>query len=148
MQKIFCAVLALLATTACTIAPEKPKAGWSMATSGEQYERLLWDSVKTKNWSEIEAHLSGTVVTQTPDAIRNKQQSMEHMRQLDLKDYSIGDIQTATAGADIIVSYTFLAHGTLNGQPLPDKPMRMMTVWQQTKRGMTMAAHTTMPASP
>ena len=138
-------VCALALATSCTIAPEKAKPGWAMATSGEQYERLFWDAVKAKNWRDVEAHLSGTIVTQTPDAVRNKQQTMEHIRKLNLADYSIGDIQTETAGADIIVSYTFLPKGTMDGAPLPEKPMRMMSVWQQAKRGMIMAVHTTMP---
>ena len=145
MRKLLCAVVVLLLTSACTIAPEKPKPNWSMATSGEQYERLFWDSVKAKNWRDVEMHLSGTVVTQTPNAVRNKQETMEHVRKLDLTDYSIGEVQTETAGADIIVTYVFTGKGTLEGQPLPDKPMRMMTVWQQAKKGMMMAAHTTMP---
>src|SRR3569833_1985335 len=139
------AACALALTMACTIAPEKAKPGWAMATSGEQYERLFWDSVKAKNWRDVEAHLSSTIVTQTPDAVRNKQQTLEHVRKLNLTDYSIGDIQTETAGADIIVSYTFTGKGSMDGTALTEKPMRMMSVWQQTKKGMIMAAHTTMP---
>ncbi|ABF39808.1 hypothetical protein Acid345_0803 [Candidatus Koribacter versatilis Ellin345] len=147
MRKLLCAVIVLLLTSACTIAPEKPKPGWEMATSGEQYERLFWDSVKAKNWRDVEAHLSGTIVAQNPAAVANRQQTIEHLRKFDLTDYSIGEIQTETAGADIIVSYMFTGKGTIDGQPLPDKPLRMMSVWQQAKKGMIMAAHTTMPTS-
>jgi hypothetical protein len=145
MRKMLFAALALLITTACTIAPDKPKPGWTMATSGEQYERLFWDSVKAKNWRDVEQHLSGTVVAQSAVGVANKQQLMDHIRQFDLADYSIGEIQTETAGADIIVTYVFTGRGTIGGHPLPDKPMRMMTIWQQAKKGMIMTAHTTMP---
>jgi hypothetical protein len=138
---------ALLFNSACTIGPEVAKPNWSQATSGEQYERLFWDSVKAKNWRDVDAHISGTVMTQTPDATRNKQQTMEHVKQLNLADYSMGDVQTETSGADIIVTYTMTIHGTVDGKPVPETPMRMMTIWQQAKRGMIMAAHTTMPQS-
>lgn len=147
MRKLLCGLLALLLMSACTFAPEKKKPGWVMATSGEQYERLLWDAVKAKDWKAIESHMADTVVTQTPDAVRNKQQTMEHIRQLDLSDYSLGDLQTETAGADLIVTYTFTGKGTIGGHPLPPAPMHMMTVWQQVKGGMVMVAHTTMPSS-
>lgn len=147
MRKLLCAVVVLLLTSACTIAPEQAKPNWAMATSGEQYERLFWDSVKAKNWRDVEAHLSGTFISQNASGVGNKQQTMEHLRKFDISDYSIGEIQTETAGADIIVSYMFTGKGTLDGQPLPDKPLRMMSVWQQAKKGMIMAAHTTMMAN-
>lgn len=142
-------VYALLTTTvACTFYGEKPKTAWDTATSGEQHERLFWDAVKAKNWADVEAHLSGTVVTETPDTVRNKQQTMEHIRHLNLTDYSMGDIQTEMNGGDLIVSYSMTVHGTFNGQPLPDRPMRMMSVWQPLKRGMVLIAHTSMPVAP
>ena len=147
MRKLLSAVVVLLITSACTIGPEQAKPNWSMATSGEQYERLFWDSVKAKKWQDVDAHVSGTMVAQSPNAVANKQQLMEHIRKMDLTDYSIGEIQTETAGADIIVSYMFTGKGTIDGHPLPDKPLRMMTVLQQAKKGMIMAAHTTMPTS-
>ena len=147
MRSLLCVALALLATTACTMYGEKPKPAWDTATSGEQYERLFWDSVKAKNWADVESHLSGTVITETPDAVRNKQQTMDHIRQLNLTDYSLGDLQTETNGPDLIVTYTITIHGSFNSQPLPDKPQRMMSVWQPMKKGAVMAAHTSMPTS-
>jgi uncharacterized protein DUF4440 len=148
MRNLLFAALALLFATACTIAPEKAKPGWDSATSGEHHERLFWDSVKAKNWRDIEAHLAGTVVTEAPGAVRNKQQTMDHIRQLNLTDYSIGDLQTETNGGDLVVTYTILVHGTFNGQPLPDKPMRMMSIWQPVTKGMIMIAHASMPDAP
>lgn len=136
--------LALMA--ACTIAPEVKKPNWLQATGGEHYERLFWDSVRAKNWGDVEAHLAGTVVTQTPDAVRNKQQVMEHIRQIDLADYSLGDIKVEPNGADVVVTYTITLKGTIGGHPLPDAPERMMTVWQETKKGVVMIAHSTMPS--
>lgn len=140
-------VLVLLLTTACTMYPEKKKPAWDSATSGEQYERLFWDSVKAKNWTDVEAHLGGTSVTVGPGLVRNKQQTMEHLRELDLASYSLGDVQTETSGADLIVTYTIIVHGTLNGKTFPETPLQMMSVWQQQKKGMVMTAHATMPIS-
>ncbi len=141
-------VFALLATTGCTVYPEKPKPAWDNATSGEQHERLFWDAVKAKNWRDVESHLSGTVVTESPDSVRNRQQTVDYLRQLNLTDYSLGDVQTETNGGDLIVTYSITVHGTINNQPLPDTPMRMMSVWQPVTKGMVMIAHTSMPVAP
>ena len=150
MRSFLCVALAfaLISATGCTVYGEKSKPAWASATSGEQYERLFWDSVKARNWRDVEAHLSGTVVTEAPDAVRNKQQTMEQVRQLNLTDYSLGDIQTQTNGPDLIVTYTITMHGTFNGQPIPDSPQRMMSVWQQVGKGTVITAHTSMPSAP
>ena len=145
MRSILCAalLLTLLSSTGCTIYAEKQKPAWEGATSGEQYERLFWDSVKAKNWRDVDAHLSGTVVTMAGNEVRDRQRTGDHLRQVDLIDYSLGDLKTETAGADIIVTYTITLHGKLNGKDIPDRPMRMMSVWQRAKRGMILVAHTT-----
>ena len=148
MRNLVFAIATLLFVSACTIAPEKAQPGWQGATSGEQHERLFWDAVKAKNWRDVEAHLAGTVVTEAPGVVRNKQQTMDHIRQLDLADYSIGDLQTETNGGDLVVTYTILVHGTMNGRALPDKPMRMMSIWQPVTKGMIMIAHASMPDAP
>jgi hypothetical protein len=150
-MRIFRVVVAyalLAVCTACTFYSDKAKPAWDTATSAEQQERLFWDAVKAKSWADVEAHLAGTVVTQTPDAVRNKQQTMEHIRQLNLTDYSLGDVQTEPNGGDLVVTYSITVHGSFNGKPLPDRPMRMMSVWQPVKHGMVMIAHTSMPAAP
>jgi hypothetical protein len=150
MRKIFGAVLAiaLLVNVGCTVYSEKSKPAWESATGGEHFERLFWDSIKAKNWRDVEAHLSGTVVTQTPDAVRNKQQTMDHVRQLNLTDYSLGEVQTMSNGPDLIVTYTITVHGTFNGQPVHDKPQRMMSIWQQVGKGVVMTVHASMPTAP
>jgi hypothetical protein len=73
---------------------------------------------------------------------------MEHVRQLNLTDYSLGDLQTQSNGPDLIVTYTITVHGTFNGQPIPDKPQRMMSVWQVVGKGTVITAHTSMPSAP
>ena len=134
--------VALIVTLSCTIAPEASKTGWSGATGGEQYERLFWDSVKAKNWRDVEAHLSRTFVFQDAEGVRNKQQAMDdYFHPMNVVDYSLGDVKTETSGADLVVTYTITLRGTFDGQSLPDRSFRMMSVWQQVTKGMIMTAH-------
>lgn len=41
-----------LALAGCTMWNQKPTA-WSSATGAEQFERLLWQEIQTKHWSEV-----------------------------------------------------------------------------------------------
>lgn len=146
MQKIAPAlvVFTLLLTSACTIAPEKAKPNWNQATSAEQYERLFWNSVKARNWREVEAHLSSTILAEGSEIVLDKQQLLQHLKQIDLTDYSMGDIRTEVNGPDLAITYTMRIHGTINGKPFPDRPLRMLTVWQQVEKGNNlMIVHTT-----
>lgn len=136
-------VWVLLATTACTLWSEKKNAGWSQATSGEQIERLLWQDVKAKNWKSVNERLAPLMVSMNGNATFDKAGTLEHLKSFDLTDFQIGEMKTETAGADLIVTYTIACRGTLAGQPFPEAPFRMMTVWQQTTKGWVVVAHTT-----
>src|SRR5713101_3591432 len=37
-------------------APKHPS--WKNATGGEQYERLMWQAIRDKNWSSVHSHLA------------------------------------------------------------------------------------------
>jgi hypothetical protein len=73
---------------------------------------------------------------------------MALFKQLDLQDYSLGELQATPNGADMMVTYTIVMRGTYKGQPLPPNPFRMMTVWQQVKGGWIAVAHADAVAAP
>ncbi len=124
---------------------EKKTAGWSQATSGEQIERLFWQDVKEKNWQSVNQRLAPLMVSMNGAATFDKAATLDYLKTLDLKDFQIGELKTETAGADLIVTYTIACKGTTAGQPFPESPLRMMTVWQQTKKGWIIVAHATAP---
>ena len=66
---------------------------------------------------------------------------LEHLKTLELTDYSLGDIQTELNSRTMVVLYTVTMRGTAGGKPLPEGPVRMMTVWQQQKAGWMMITH-------
>ena len=134
-------VIGLLPLTACTKWAEKKNPGWKMATSGEHLTNLFWNEVKQKNWQELEAHVGGEFVGISQAQSLDRAALMEQLRRLDLQGFQIGEIQTRSAGSDLIVSYVITSRGTQNGRPIPQTPIRMLAVWQELKHGWVLVAH-------
>jgi hypothetical protein len=153
-------LLSLLLAGCTTMWKEKPTA-WSNATGVEQFERLFWQDVKDKNWSDVEAHLASNYVYQSSGALRDHDAALEHFKKLEIADYTLGDVQvhfgglspktSANGKADdlqsytVIVTYTMDLKGTYEGQPLALSHVRMMSVWQQQKKSWETIAHADSP---
>jgi hypothetical protein len=138
---------ALAACSACTMWKAKPGNSWSSATAAEQFERLMWRDVKKQRWAQVEGHLAPNFVSLYAGGIRDRAGTMAYLKSLALADYSLGDFNTTTNGADLVVTYTARVTGTYQGQPLPSDPIRMMTVWQQVTRSWVAIAHSETHAS-
>jgi len=132
----------------CTVWGQRPVTKWTDATGGEQLERLFWTEVKNKNWVEIETHVSATFVSLTTAGSKTRETDLDRLKQFDLQDFSIGDVDTQPNGPDLTVSYTLVLHGTVGGKPLPGTPVRGMTIWQHGDHGWIAIAHSSVPVLP
>ena len=135
-----------LFTTSCW--EEKQPATWKTATGPEAYEKLFWDEVKAKNWQQIQGRLAATFVAVDAEGTHDRAETMQMFQQLDLQDYSLGELKATPNGSDMMVTYTMVMRGTYKGQPLPNSPFRMLTVWQQVKGGWIAVAHSDVPPQP
>jgi hypothetical protein len=141
------AVLAFaLATTSCW--EEKQPATWQTATGPEAYEKLFWDAVKAKDYAQVERRLAATFVAVDAEGTHDRAETMALFRQLDLQDFSLGELKATPNGNDMVVTYTIAMRGTYKGQALPNTPFRMMTVWQQVKGGWIAVAHSDVAVAP
>jgi Domain of unknown function (DUF4440) len=143
------AILVLLSAItlfpACTMWREHAVSNWTDATGGEGLERTFWKEVKNKKWNEIEAHLASNYVSVTPEEGRfDRAGALAHLQQLQLDDFTLGDLQTELNGETVIVTYAITLRGKFAGQSLPSAPVRMMTVWQRQKAGWMTIAHSVM----
>ncbi|HTD21432.1 MAG TPA: nuclear transport factor 2 family protein [Terriglobales bacterium] len=129
-----------LLLAACTKWKEKSPA-WANATGAEQFERLWWQDVKEKNWDEVEKHLAATYVYQTSGKTRDREASLEHLKNLEITEYEMGDVEIHPDGDSVVITYTMDMKGTYGGQPLQLPHTRMMSVWQQQKNGWAAIAH-------
>ena len=118
------------------------------ATSMEEHERLMWKSVQEGNWDDVERHMSESFLGAYPDGVRDRAAQIAHLRQLKLAEFSLGDFQTQPNGGDMVVAYTAVLRGTVNGTPLPASPMRVISVWQTVRGGWIQIAQAAVPPQP
>ena len=130
-----------MALSACTMW-DKPKAStWANAAGAEQFERLLWQEIQAANWAEVEMRLAPTFVVVSPGGVRDRAAEMAFLRRLAVKDYALGEVEVRPNGSDMVVTYSMTLQASLDGDPLPSGPWRMMTVWQQVGTTWTAIAH-------
>jgi hypothetical protein len=140
---IFLLLAAILMLPACTVWREHPGSSkWTDATGGEGLERSFWKEVKAKRWNELEHHIASNYMAISPQGGRlDKTAALAQIQQLQLDDYTLGDLQGEMNSDTFVVTYTVTMRGTFSGQPLPTEPLRMMTVWQREKAGWMAIAH-------
>lgn len=128
---------------ACTMWREHPNSSkWTDATGGEGLERSFWKEVKAKRWSELEHHIASNYIAVTPEQGRlDKAGMLAHLQQLQLDDYTLGDLQGEMNSDTFVVTYAITMRGTFASQPLSAEPVRMMTVWQKQSGGWMAIAH-------
>jgi len=131
----------LLTLSGCTKWAEKSNPTWRQATSGEHLSNLFWKEVQAKNWTEVEAHIAPEFVSLGSGRVLDRAGLMQHLKSMDVQGFQIGEVETRSAGKDLIVTYLITVHGTVGGNQFPTSPIRMMAVWQELNHGWVMVAH-------
>src|SRR5437868_8772462 len=133
-------LLVLISVTDCSVWTPKPES-WSNATGAEQFERLWWQAAKAKDWNQVERKLAATYVAQSPNATEDRDQALARLKQLDISEFTLGEVAVHPEGDATVITYNLDLRGTLAGQPIALTGSHMMTVWQQQKRGWSAVAH-------
>ena len=140
---IFLLLSAVLLMSGCTVWREHPgSSNWKDATGGEGLERSFWKESKPSDGVSWSTASASNFVGVSPEGGRlDKAAALAHLQQLQLDDYTLGDVQSEMNSDTFVVTYTVAMRGTSGGQPLPSEPMRMMTVWQKQSAGWMAIAH-------
>src|SRR6266550_3061365 len=104
--------LCALVLSGCTMWRAHAVSKWADATGGEGLERSFWNEVKAKNWNELERHMAANYVCITPHGRLDRNAALEHIRQLDLSDYSLADFQVELQGHVLVVTYSITMRGS------------------------------------
>jgi hypothetical protein len=129
-------VFALL--VGCTGEPKHPT--WKNATGAEQNERLIWQSIQRKDWTNVERHLSPTFVGVTADGrIFDRAGWLEQWKSAEVRDFSLGEVQVQPEGPDMKVSYILHIQSSAKVQ-LQSSGLRVVSIWQEVKRGWMLSA--------
>ena len=131
-----------LVLTGCFRGPGKNT--WAGATGGEQLERAMWKSIHDQQWNEVENHLAPMFVGVDAQGKQYDRAGwLEHWKSMPARDYSLGQTSVQPNGNDMVVSYEIRLSGGQSAQPDTDTAVRVVSVWQQLKKGWVMIAQTT-----
>ncbi len=135
--------------TACTMWRQHSHPGWKSATSGEQFERLMWQDWKAKRYDVLAQHVSATFLGTTPEGTRDRDALLQYFREFNLENYALGDFVTQPNGPDLVVSYRAVFNGISRSDAAPGETanlkLRVLSVWQQTKSGWVLIAQSVKP---
>jgi hypothetical protein len=118
---------------------------WKNATGAEQYERLMWQSIRDKDWKEVEYRLAPTFVGVTASGqALDRTAWLGYWKSLPIKDFSLAELSVQPQGGDMTVTYIF--HSTANLGA--GAGLRVVSVWQQVKHGWILTTTSMTPIAP
>ena len=133
-------IASMMLLTSCTLFKERPAKTFQDATGGEGLERVFWTNVKNKKWQDLDRVLSSNFVATLPDRQLGRTEWFDRIKQLELQDFSIGEVRVELHGITMVVTYQITLNGNQAGQPLAATSLRRMSVWQQQKSGWILIA--------
>jgi uncharacterized protein DUF4440 len=127
----------------CAGAPKHPT--WKNATGAEQHERLMWQAIHDKDWVNVEGHLSPTFTGVTADGkMFDRAGWMEQWKNSEVREFSLGEVQTQPEGTDMKVTYIFRL--PTSAKPLlTSSGLRVVSVWQEVKSRWMLTATSMTP---
>ena len=141
-------LILLVLLVGCTVWGEHNPTVWKDVTGGESFERVFWHEIQAKHWADLESHLAPNFILTTPAGTFDRAGALEHWKDLQIQDYSLGELQSQLNGNTYTVTYILNIHATHDGRSLPTAPLRAMSVWQrQVREQWVMLAHSAMPLS-
>ena len=144
MRKIWITTVlaAVMSLSGCTIYGVKNPPTLKSSTSAEQYERILWTSVKEKKWLAVPGMLGANVMYSAGGKVLTKDQVQPYLQGLKLSDFNISQMVVKPNGPDMSRSYT-LQISSAGGSP---QTYTALSVWQQVGSGWILIAHSEQPA--
>jgi hypothetical protein len=132
-------VVMAVALLGCTIGGQSKHPTWKNATGAEQYERLMWQAIRDKDWKEVEYRLAPVFAGVNANGqLLDRGGWVDYWKTTPVKDFSLGEVLVQPNTSNMTVTY--ILH--LNGAP--GAGLRVVSVWQQVKGGwiLTTTTHT------
>jgi len=134
------ALSSVLWLSGCTKWGEKKNPNWHQATSGERLVNLFWQDVKDKKLQQLETHVAPEFMGTNEMATLDKSALLEHVSHLDIESFQIGEVQTHSAGGDLVVSYVITLRLKSPNSSEAEMHLRMISVWQELRHGWVVIA--------
>jgi Domain of unknown function (DUF4440) len=128
----------------CAGAPKHP--AWSSATGGEQHEQLIWKAIGSREWNEVERHISATFIGVSADGqALDRAAWIAYWKAAQPKEVSLGEVSVQPEGPDMKVSGTLHLAGTAAGGLASTGGFRVISIWQDIKGHLTLTASSLTP---
>jgi len=112
----------------------KKNPGWQQATSAEQLERLLWNDISREKWSAVEKRVAPMAMwSDESGAVKGRDAVMDKLKNVDIGAVQTGDVESAPAGTDMVVTLTLASQKA--GR------VRVLDVWQPVGGEWMLIAH-------
>jgi hypothetical protein len=147
--------LTLVLLAGCAGEPRHPT--WNTSTGAEQHERLMWQAMKGQQWKDVESHLAPTFVGVDADGKKYDRAGwLVYWKSASFGDYSLGEVTVDPAGTDMVVSYKLVLNSKTSGESSSgnsggannigsNQSLRVVSVWQQVKKGWILTATSLTP---
>ena len=133
--------------TGCWEKPAHPT--FQTATAAEQLERLMWQAAQKKDWVDFERHLTPTFSgSNSAGQPLDRAGWIDYWKTAQLKDFSLGDVVTQPAGPDIVATYVLHYNGSDASHSSPAVGVRVVSVWQEVKKGWILISQSQTPIAP
>jgi hypothetical protein len=120
----------------CAGEPKHPT--WDISTGVEQHERLMWKAIQEKDWASVERRSSATFVGVTTNGqMFDRAGWLQYWKSEPVREFSLGELQVQPEGPDMKVTYILQMQGAGNAAATG---LRVVSVWQQLKRGWMLSA--------
>src|SRR6202012_990054 len=114
------------------------------ATGSEQYEKMLWQAVQQKDWGTFERQISGTFIgVNAQGQVFDRAGWVDFWKNVQVSQFTLGEAQVQPEGPDMKVTYVWQLQGA--GQAVPAGGLRVVSVWQQLKKGWILPATSMTP---
>jgi len=122
--------------------PKHPS--WKNATGGEQYERLMWQSIRDKDWSSFHSHLApGFTGVTTSGQMLDRDGWESHWKNAAPKEFTMAEATVQSNGGDMVVIYVL--HLSAGSGASSEAGCRVVSVWQEVKGGWILIASSHTP---
>ncbi len=131
---VFVIAMSIVALTACTMWPEHKHKEWHDATDAASLDRLFWEDVAAKRWSQVSAHIAPLAVFKDGDeSLTGPGPVIERLKAANISAVQVGEEESQPAGADLVTTYVL----SIPGRP----PIKALTVWQHVGKSWVIVAH-------
>ena len=109
-------------------------------------EKKVWQDIKDKKFDDFKKVFASDFKGVYADGINNLDKEMEGVKKLDLKSYTLSDIEVTMIGKDAaLLTYTVTGEVTQDGKDASTK-MNVASVWKKEGNDWKVAFHTDVEA--